>query len=206
MELIIVVMMIVLLVVAAVSLKVTQSGVPFPFQKKPALFTEAERAFMLKLENAVGDEFRIINRVRLSDLVGIKAGTSKRSEQIAKNKASAKMLDFVLLDRYTLAPIAAIDLVNTESKTGYKNKQDWFVKGSLDSVGLPHIRIQLKSGYKSSEIRDCLASKLPTQHLSPLRVKKVTPKGPTRPVRPISKLGSSLTEHISDQLDKSAVA
>jgi hypothetical protein len=42
MELIIVIMMMILLVVAAVSLKVTQSGVPFPFQKKTALFTNGE--------------------------------------------------------------------------------------------------------------------------------------------------------------------
>ncbi|KMT64095.1 DUF2726 domain-containing protein [Catenovulum maritimum] len=200
MELVVVIMMIILLMVAAVSLKMTQSGAPFPYQKKNALFTEPERAFMLKLEHAVGDQYRIVNRVRLSDLVTVRTGTDKRSEQNAKVKAASKMLDFVLIDRNTLEPIAAIDLVNMESKTGYKTKQDWFVKGALDTVNLPHIRIKLKAGYKSSEIRECLASKIKNQQLSPLNVRKVKPKGLTRPI------GNMLTKHINEQADRAAVA
>mgnify|MGYP002277168753 CR=1 FL=1 len=185
MELVIIIMMMVLVVVATVAIRLTQTGSPFPYQKKNVLFTEPERAFMLKLEQAVGDQFRVVNRVRLSDLVAVSSGVHKRAEQAAKVKASAKTLDFVLLNRQTLEPVAAIDLVNTESKTGYKTKADWFVRGALETVGIPHVRIRIKAGYKSSEIRSCLAAKIGRGQLSPLNVHRVASKGPTRPIKPL---------------------
>ncbi|WAJ72300.1 DUF2726 domain-containing protein [Catenovulum adriaticum] len=185
MELVIIIMMLVLVVVATVAIRLTQTGTPFPYQKKPALFTEAERAFMLKLEQAVGDQFRVVNRVRLSDMLIVTQGMDKRAEQAAKLKASAKTLDFVLLNRHTLEPVAAIDLVNTESKVGYKAKADWFVRGALETVGVAHVRIKVRAGYKSSEIRACLAGKMGASQLSPLNVHKAASRGPTRPIKPL---------------------
>ncbi|WP_111976797.1 DUF2726 domain-containing protein [Algibacillus agarilyticus] len=185
MELIII-LMIVLLVVSAIAIRLTQSDTPFPYKKRQSLFSNSERAFMLMLEKAIGDEFRIINRVRLTELLDIRTGTQKRVAQAAKLKANGKILDFVLLDRKTLNPIAAIDLVNSESNTGYKTKQDWYLKGALDTVNLPHIRIKVKNGYTASEIRECIANKLGAGNkLSPLNVRKMKAKGPTRPVKPL---------------------
>ncbi|NTS75612.1 DUF2726 domain-containing protein [Catenovulum sp. SM1970] len=177
-------LMILLLVVSAIAIHLTQSNnTPFPYKKKIQLFSNSERAFMLMLERAVGDEFRILHRVRLTDLLEVRQGTNKRTAQTAKLKASGKVLDFVLLNKTDLSPIAAIDLVNAE---GYKQRPDWFLKGSLDTAGLPHVRIKIKSGYTPAEIRQCIAAKLgPNSKLSPLNVKKVKSKGPTRPIRPL---------------------
>ncbi len=182
MELIII-LMILLLVVSAVTIRLTNTSTPFPYQKRENLFSASERAFMLMLERAVGDEFRIVHRVKLSDLVDIRQGTNKRAAQSAHLKASNKTLDFVLLNKQDLSPIAAIDLVNND---GYKTKQDWFLKGTLDTAGLPHVRIKIKSGYKASELRECISLKLGHKtKLNPLNVKRVKAKGPTRPVRPL---------------------
>ncbi|WP_017446089.1 DUF2726 domain-containing protein [Gayadomonas joobiniege] len=186
MELAIIALMIILLVVAAVAIRMTQSGTPFPYQKKSALFSEPERAFMVKLEQAIGEEFRIINRVKLSDLVTVNDKTNNKNAQVARRKAAAKTLDFVLLDRKTLAPVAAIDLANTDQPNGHKAKADWFVRGALETVGLPHIRIKIKAGYRAAEIRECLAARIGRQKLAPLKVKPVVGQGPTRPVKPLS--------------------
>jgi hypothetical protein len=180
----IVILLIILLAVSAIAINLMQSDTPFPYQKRKALFTQSERAFMLMLERAIGDEFRIVNRIRLTDLIEVRQGTNKRAEQSAKLKATGKTLDFVLLDKQTLTPVAAIDLVNPEP--GYKTKQDWFLKGALDTINLPHVRIKIKSGYKASEIRECIGQKLGANNkLSPLNVRRVKSKGPTRPIRPL---------------------
>ncbi|MCU4677460.1 DUF2726 domain-containing protein [Catenovulum sp. 2E275] len=197
MELVIIIMMMALVVVATVAIRLTQTGSPFPYKKNTALFTEAERAFMLKLEQAVGDQFRVVNRVRLSDVVSVTSGIQKRAEQAAKLKASAKTLDFVLLNRQTLEPVAAIDLVNTDSKEGYKTKADWFVKGALETVGIPHVRIRVKAGYKSAEIRACLAGKIGQGQLAPLNVHKVMSKGPTRPIKPLRPMSSNVNQAVA---------
>lgn len=197
MELVVIIMMMVLVVIAAVAIRMTQTGTPFPYQKKNALFTEPERAFMLKLEQAVGDQFRVVNRVRLSDLLSVSSGINKRAGQAAKVKASAKTLDFVLLNRQTLEPVAAIDLVNTEAKGGYKAQADWFVRGALETAGIPHVRIKVKAGYKSSEIRDCLAIKLGNAKLAPLNVHRVSTRGPTRPIKPLSQMGQNVQQAVA---------
>lgn len=179
-------LMIVLLVIAAIAIKFTTGDQPFPYQKRDALFSGTERAFMLLLERAVGDEFKIINRVKLSELVEIRQGTAKRDAQSALMKASTKQLDFVLLDKSTLRPVAAVDLVNNDNKSGYKAQKDWFVRGVLETAGVPHFRFKVKNGYKPTELRDCIAAKLGAGNkLSPLNVRPVKSKGPTRPVRPI---------------------
>ncbi|MER2493193.1 DUF2726 domain-containing protein [Catenovulum sediminis] len=196
MDLVVIIMMMVLVIVAAIAIRMTQTGSPFPYQKKNVLFSEPERAFLIKLEQAVGDKFRVVNRVKLVDLVQVENTVTKRAAQLAKTKASAKTLDFVLLDRKTLEPVAAIDLVNTESKQGYKARPDWFVRGALETVGIPHVRIKIRSGYKSAEIRECLSAKLGRGKLAPLNVKPVTPKGPTRPVKP-------LTARLADNVQQS---
>ncbi|WP_016955480.1 DUF2726 domain-containing protein [Catenovulum agarivorans] len=185
MDLLIIVLIMVLVIVAGAAIHLTQSGAPFPFQKRNTLYSAPEVAFMIKLEQAVGDQFRVISRVKLNDLLQPEGSVKPRAAQIAKTKASNKSLDFVLLDRKTFEPVAAIDLVNTESKQGYKAKPDWFVRGALETVGIPHVRIRIKAGYKASEIRECLSAKIGKGKLTPLNVRPVEPKGPTRPVKPL---------------------
>lgn len=185
MDLLIIVLIMVLVIVAGAAIHLTQTGAPFPFQKRNALYSAPEVAFMIKLEQAVGDQFRVISRVKLNDLLQPEGSVKPRAAQMAKTKASNKSLDFVLLDRKTFEPVAAIDLVNTESKQGYKAKPDWFVRGALETVGIPHVRIRIKSGYKASEIRECLSAKIGKGKLMPLNVRPVVPKGPTRPVKPL---------------------
>lgn len=197
MELAIIVLMIILLVVAAAAIRVTQAGTPFPYQKKQSLFSEPERAFMVKLEQAIGEEFRIINRVKLSDLVQVDEKTNDKNAQIARRKAAAKTLDFVLLDRRTLEPVAAIDLANTEQPGGHKAKADWFVRGALETVGLPHVRIKIKAGYRAAEIRECLATRIGRQKLAPRRVRAVQGLGPTRPLKPLSSGVSSQSQAVA---------
>ncbi|AWB68392.1 hypothetical protein C2869_19155 [Saccharobesus litoralis] len=199
-------LMIVLLVVSALAIRLTQSETPFPYKRRESLFTNSERAFMVMLERAVGDEFRIVNRVRLTELLDIRQGTKKRVAQAAKLKATGKVLDFVLLDKTNLTPVAAIDLVNAESSTGYKTKQDWYLKGALDTVNLPHIRIKVRNGYKASELRECISAKLGAKNnkLRPLNVRKVKSKGPTRPIRPL--VQAHINQAVAQDAQQAAVA
>ena len=53
-----------------------------------------------------------------------------------------------------------MDLVNNGSKNGHRAKADWFVNGALEAAGLPHIRIKIKTGYKTEDIRNCIMFKL----------------------------------------------
>jgi len=159
MELILFAMISLIVIVALLASKLNDNSFPFPFDKKQAVFTPAEKHFHLLLEKAVGEDFRVINRVKLSDIVTVRNGVSAKATQAATNNAKGKYLDFVICDKDTMALLGTIDLVDTQGK-GYKIKKDWFVSGALEAASIPHIRIKVKGNYTLDEIRACINSKI----------------------------------------------
>ena len=155
MEFVLLSMIVLIMIVAIVASRLASNSYPFPFNRKEALFTNAERTFQVLLERAVGDKYRVVSRVRLADLVTIRNGVSKQAAEKAVGMAGSKYLDFVICNKETMAPCGVIDLVNTQGK-GYKIKKDWFVSGALEASSIPHIRIKVKAGYTVDEIRLCV--------------------------------------------------
>jgi hypothetical protein len=188
MELAIILMML-LIVVALGAIKLSDGGVAFPFRRKAQLFTPAEHTFLNLIEQAMGREFRIICRVKLSDVVSVRQTTNKKTASQAISRASSRQLDFVLVDKEDMSPVLAIDLVHTQGKDGYKAQKDWFVSGALDAAGVPHARIKVKSGYSVEDVRECIENKLiPYRRLQQKMAQlpthnPTTPKRPTRPLR-----------------------
>ena len=159
MELILFAMISLIVIVALLASRLNDNSFPFPFEKKHVVFTAAEKNFQNLVEQALGSKYRVINRVKLSDMVTIRNGVSSKAGQTATNNADNKYLDFVICERDTMRLLAAIDLVDTQGK-GYKVKKDWFVSGALEAATIPHIRIKVKSNYSLDEIRACINSRL----------------------------------------------
>lgn len=159
MELILFAMISLIVIVALLASRLNDNSFPFPFEKKNVVFTAAEKNFQNLVEQALGQKYRVINRVKLSDMVTIRNGVSSKAGQTATNNADNKYLDFVICDRDSMRLLAAIDLVDTQGR-GYKVKKDWFVSGALEAATIPHIRIKVKSNYSLDEIRACINSRL----------------------------------------------
>ncbi|ATD09208.1 DUF2726 domain-containing protein [Pseudoalteromonas piscicida] len=135
-------------------------GNPYPFNRKESVFTTVEASFLHLLERAVGDIYKIVSRIKLIDVIECKPGISPKARRAAVTKAKNKQLDYVLVDKETLKIVAAVDLVNNSNKNGHKAQKDWFVSGALESAGIPHIRMKIKSGYQSAEVRAAILFKL----------------------------------------------
>ena len=159
MELILFAMISLIVIVAMLASRLNDNSFPFPFDRKTALFTPAEKNFQNLVEQAMGGKYRIINRVKLADIVSIRNGVSNRAGQTAANNANSKYLDFVICERDTMKLLGVIDLVDTQGK-GYKVKKDWFVSGALEAASIPHIRIKVKPNYTIDEIRACINSRI----------------------------------------------
>lgn len=194
MELAIILMMLLIIVgIGAVKLsdQSTASQLSFPFKRRSQLYTPVERNFLELLEKSVGHEFRVLCRVRLSELLSVRQGTAQKHSKAAISKAVGKQLDFVLCSKQTMDPILAIDLVHQKGKEGYKSHKDWFVSGSLDAAKVAHMRIKVKSGYTVSEVRDSIETKLIHYRKKQAREPLVNGNGkladgnkrPTRPIR-----------------------
>ena len=159
MELILFAMISLIVIVGVLASRLNDNSFPFPFDRKTALFTPAEKNFQNLVEQAMGSRYRIINRVKLADIVSIRNGVSKRAGQTASNNAHSKYLDFVICERDSMKMLGVIDLVDTQGK-GYKIKKDWFVSGALEAAAIPHIRIKVKANYTIDEIRACINSRI----------------------------------------------
>ncbi|MBS3799038.1 MULTISPECIES: DUF2726 domain-containing protein [unclassified Pseudoalteromonas] len=133
---------------------------PYPFVRKKEIYTQVESAFLTLLERAVGDNYRIVSRVKLADIIDCKSGLTNKSKRIALTKLKNKQLDYVLLDKTKLTIVAAVDLVNNANKGGHKAQRDWFVSGALETAGIPHIRMKVKSGYRPEDVRNAILFKI----------------------------------------------
>lgn len=159
MELILFALVSLIVIVGVLASRLNDNSFPFPFDSKNSVFTPAEKNFQNLVEQAMGAKYRVINRVKLADIVTIRNGVSERASQSAINNAEGKYLDFVICDRNTMKLLGAIDLVDTQGK-GYKIKKDWFVSGALEAASIPHLRIKVKANYTLDEIRACINSRL----------------------------------------------
>lgn len=184
MEFIMLLLVVLVVVIALVASRFIDNSNPFQVQRKASLFSPVERSFLGLLEKAVQTEYRIINRVKLADVLDIRDQASDKSRRSILLKLNAKYLDYVLCEPETMKVIAVVDLVNTHNKEGHKAVPDWFVSGALEAAGVPYLRIGIKAGYTVSELQAALAMKLgkPAPKVEPL-LKGLVKKGPTRPIR-----------------------
>lgn len=192
MEFVLLLILLLVIVVAMVASRFIDSGNPFPVQKKTILFSPVERSFMQLLEKAVAADYKIINRVKLADVMELKAGISDKTRASTMQKLNAKYLDFVLCDPNDFSVVAVLDLVNNTSKEGHKAVPDWFVNGALDAAGVPYLRMKIKAGYTAADIQAAIAGRLgkTVVKAEPL-YKGLVKKGPTRPVRSLKPANAS---------------
>jgi hypothetical protein len=220
MELILFAMISLIVIVTLLASRLNDNSFPFPFDKKNSLFTPAEKNFQNLLEQALGGKYRIINRVKLSDIVTIRNGVSSRASQTAKTNAESKYLDFAICERDSMQLCGVIDLVDTQGK-GYKIKKDWFVSGALEASSIPHIRIKVKANYTVDEIRACVFSRLlgnkppapkmkgkiiPAPMLKPRPKKKREESGVLSPIAARSQLDTSSNHAMSQRIPAPHVA
>ncbi|WP_159817890.1 DUF2726 domain-containing protein [Colwellia sp. 20A7] len=159
MELILFALISLIVIVAVLASRLNDNSFPFPFDSKMSVFTPAEKNFQNLLEQAMGPKYRILNRVKLSDIITIRNGVSDRASQKAAANADGKYLDFIICERSSMKLLGTVDLVDTQGR-GYKIKKDWFVSGALEAASIPHLRIKVKANYTLDEIRACINSRL----------------------------------------------
>ncbi|MDX1678407.1 DUF2726 domain-containing protein [Arsukibacterium sp.] len=201
MEFIMVLLVALVVLVAMVASRFIDNSNPFQVQKRSNLFSPVERSFQNLLEKAVEGEYKILNRIKLADVLEVKENANEKARRSTLVKLNAKYLDFVLCAANDLRVVAVLDLVNNSSKDGHKAAPDWFVSGALEAAGVPYLRIKIKAGYTAADLQQALAQRLGKPAVKPEPLYKgLVKKGPTRPVRsykPAQPAGTALTPVLS---------
>lgn len=153
--------LVVLLIVTLLSAKrARRKPAPtYPYEAREALFTPAERAFLRPLEAALqGQPYRVFGKVRLGDLVGVRAGLPQRERQGALNRVTSKHVDFVVCDLEGGRILCAVELDDKTHERPDRRARDAFLERALEAAGVPLLRVPVRRTYDVSALREALAA------------------------------------------------
>ena len=127
-----------------------------PYEGEPSLLSPAERSFMGVLEQVVGDDARVMAKVRLADMIKVERGLDASARTTAQNKINSKHIDFVLCDPSDFAIIAAVELDDSSHARASRQNRDEFIDRALDAAGIRMVHFSAKRSYSTQEVRDAL--------------------------------------------------
>lgn len=133
-----------------------KAQVALPYQKESVLFTPAERSFLTVLEQALGDQFRVLGKVRLADVIRVKSGLSGSARQQAFNRIQSKHLDFVVCDPNDLSVQFVVELDDSSHQQSRRQARDEFLDKALAAAGVPVFHFPVKRAYAVHEIRGAI--------------------------------------------------
>jgi hypothetical protein len=124
-----------------------------PYEKAPALFSPAELSFLGVLEQACEGKYRFMGKVRLADLVQVRAGIDRGDRRGAFNRIKSKHVDMVACDPATLAVRFVVELDDKTHGRRDREDRDRFVDDVLQTAGIPVFHFTAQRGYSVREIQ-----------------------------------------------------
>ena len=129
----------------------------FPYTRNERFLSPAESSFLAALRAAAAEEYEIFAKVRLLDVLSVKAGVGR---QAAFNRVQAKHIDFLLCDRATSRPVLAIELDDSSHQRADRKTRDAFLEEALEVIGLPALRCPVTRAYDPRELARLIKSTL----------------------------------------------
>jgi hypothetical protein len=126
----------------------------YKYRTVDTLFSNAEHSFFLVLKQALSNDFEILAKVRIADVLLPDKGLSRKNWNAAFYKISSKHFDYVLCDKQTLAIKAVIELDDKSHNQKKAKVRDAFVENACEGAGLKLIRFQCKVNYQIHTIRN----------------------------------------------------
>lgn len=131
----------------------TKGSIAFPYTKKEYFFTRSERALYSQLKNNVLPSYEVFSKVRLADLLVIKAQGSEYFK--AFGRISQKHVDFVICDQ-EYRPLLVIELDGDSHSRSKQKKADETKDQALQAAGLPILRLKVSEKWDINAINAAL--------------------------------------------------
>jgi len=126
------------------------------------ILTDAEAKFYQALQGAVGNHYAIFPQLPLWTLIQAKSNGSQ-AVRTFNNRINQKRVDFVLVDRISLATWVVIELDDPSHERESRRIRDAFVATVLEQSGLKLVRFRTASTYTPQRIRAQLGLNSPRE-------------------------------------------
>lgn len=123
----------------------------YDYVAKPSIMTVSEQAFYKTLSTAIGQEYLIFAQVRLSALVNHKVQNGQ-FWKAALAHINQKSVDYVLVDRETLATKLVIELDDKSHEREDRMSRDTEVERILKDASVPLLRVQHRATFEPSDL------------------------------------------------------
>ncbi|MCQ4323838.1 hypothetical protein CXK94_12870 [Stutzerimonas stutzeri] len=121
----------------------------FPYRLKEPLFAPAERELLATLQRSAGDDYLILAKVGVADVVEVTALARRAYWYRATNRIAAQRFDFLLCRKRDLAAVCALKLDEPQAA-------DDFLDQLCRTVDLPLIRLSPEAAGSFREVREAL--------------------------------------------------
>ncbi len=125
----------------------------YPYESREKLFTPAERFFLGVLRRVVPEGCLVLGKVRIADVLKVRASLAHSDKTRAFNRISSKHFDFVLCDANTLAILAVIELDDASHRLAAAQARDVFVNGACAAAGLPILHVTVQRQYNVAHLK-----------------------------------------------------
>lgn len=123
----------------------------FPFDKVESIVTKTEKQFLQVLLSVVPNEdFYILTKVRLADIVKVRKDTNNYLKHF--NKIKSKHIDFLICDCVDFEPLLAIELDDPSHLNEEAQDRDYVKNRVLESAGIPILRVKTQKKYDGQRI------------------------------------------------------
>ena len=126
------------------------------YERIPSILTPAEKHFYKVLSSIYKDEFIIMAKVRLADIVKVSPNIRKKHWWGYFSKISQKHLDILILEKSNLSTLCAIELDDKSHEKRERVQRDTFVNQVMAQTGIPLYRFSVKRRYDRAEIAHVL--------------------------------------------------
>lgn len=127
-----------------------------PYQLKKPFFEPEERNLLGLLRQAMGNEYQILCKVRLADVIEVTAIPRRAPWYRAHNRISAARFDFLLCHPQTLEPVCAIEMEPATDNNA-------FLDELCQTVGLPLVRLNPETARAYDEVCAAIEQALASQ-------------------------------------------
>ena len=125
-----------------------------PYERSRTLFSPIHSTFFDLLEKAIDDRYRVLGKVRLTDVVDVRADLSPKQRMAALKRLPASRLDFIICERDSTFILGAVMIDENDSATDSVNAlQESALDKFLVTVGIPVVRLSSKQDYSVEDLR-----------------------------------------------------
>jgi hypothetical protein len=127
-------------------------GGGYPFERRSAFLTAEEQLCLGTVEEAVGDDFRVLAKVCLAQVLQADQDLGRRRRARAAARLRDRAIDLLVCSATDGYPLCAL-LVRSEPQDRATRRELAVIEGMCRAAGLPFLTLALQDHYEITEIR-----------------------------------------------------